>query len=353
MKDVLIIELGGSHMENIYSVIELMNIKKCPVHFIGNKKLVPLLPEPEKMAGITGLANEFSFFEQIKAFLFIRKYIKKHRVQAVIIGTTEITIIRNLSFFLPQLNYTGIVHNAKKLEDSYTFSKILSKKIRKFLVFGNYLLSELKPDPVFSICPLYAVHFPKPKRIKCTKPAGDFWVIIPGEVLADRREYTALLQAMIKMPILPQIKIIFLGCLKNSPEITGLVNENLRQQNSIITFEEYLDYDSFHSYMPHADFILPLLKFDNSDFYSNKRISGSFNLGLGYKTPFLLSSNYRQNNDLAPFSMYYDTMEELITTINKVAGDPAETEKIKVSYTQCNYCSIAAQADTLFNFIIS
>jgi len=352
MNDILIIELGGSHMENIYSIIELMNIKKCAVHFIGNKKLVPLLPEPEKLAGIAGVADEFSFNEQIRTFFFIRKYIKKHKIQFVFIGTSEITIIRNLLFFLPKLNYTGIVHNAKKLEASFTFTKILSLRIRKFMVFGNYLLSQLKPDLLFSVAALYAVYFPKPKNVKCVKPAGEFWVTIPGGVSEVRREYIPLLEALIKMPLLPQVKIIFLGKLYQVPEILKLINENEGKQ-TLVTFDDYLDYETFHSYMLYTDVTLPLLKFDDSDFYSNKRISGSFNLGMGYNTPFLLSSNYKQNNDLAPFSIYYETMEELINTINRLATNSSETEEIKAMYKKCTYCSIAAQADMLFNFIIS
>ncbi len=352
MTNVLIIELGGSHIEVIYSIIRLMDIKKCPVHFIGNHQLLPLLPEPEKMAGIAGVADVFSFSEQLKTIFFIRKYIRQHNISTVIIGTAEITIVRNLCFFLPAINCTAIVHNAKKLEHSFTFSKILSRKIKQFLVLGNYLLRELKPDPVFSIASFYPVYFPRPKRVVCSKPAGECWVTIPGGVSELRREYIPLLTALQTTRLDAGIKIIFLGKLYKVPEILELLQKTGTADNTVKTFDDYLDYDTFHSYMLHSDLMLPLLKFDDSDFYSNKRISGSFNLGLGYHIPFLLSSNYKQNDDLSPFSIYYDTMEELITTINKIARDSSAMEAIKNRYTSCNYCSIEAQADYLSNFII-
>lgn len=352
---VLVLEMGGSHIECVYSMVHFLYLKNCPVHVACNKRLLPYLTEPEKLAGLMELPDEFSKTAQITSFLQIRKYIQRHGIDTVIINTTEITIIRNLSFFLPKrINGIGIVHNARKLEKSFTFTKILSKKLKKFFVLGDYLLSQIKPDLVFKVTSFYPVYFPPVRQLTIVKPAGEYWIVIPGEADETRRDYVMLLDAIKNNVSLPaQIKFIFLGKYKLQAVIDNTAKQEDWWTTHITSFDDYLEYDQFHSYIQQADFILPLMKIEHNDFYGNNRISGSFNLGIGYHIPFLLPETYQQNKDLQPFSFYYSNMKELIGLVQRMAENNTEREQLVAAYKKSIFNNIDQLSDNVYDFIVS
>ena len=353
--NILLIEMGGSHIECVHSMVHFLYLNKCTIHLACNKKLISSVIEKNKLSSLLELANEFSAMEQIKTFLTIRKYIRKNRIDIIVINTTEITVIRNLAFFLPAINCVGIVHNAKKLEKSFTFTKILSRKIKKFFVLGDYLLSRINPDPQFKVASFFPVYFPKVKEVKPIKPSHDFWVIIPGEADQKRRDYAAFMHAVEHAPDLPKnIKFILLGKYNLRQYFDETVMTSYWWKERFITFDNYLEYDTFHSYVQQADFILPLLKVNkDDDFYGSSRISGSFNLGLGYKKPFLLPERYRENKDLANYAIYYTEMKELLLKIQHLSLNDFEQNKIADAYENGAFKNIDSQAGKAFSFIAS
>ncbi len=352
--NILIIEIGGSHIECVHSMVHFLHLKKCTVHLACNQKLVSSLIELNKLSGLLALENEFSKASQINTFLKIRKYIKKNKIDTIVINTTEITLVRNLSFFLPAINCIGIVHNAKKLEKSFTFTRILSKKIKKFFVLGDYLLSKIQPDPVFKVASFFPIYFPKARQLKKTKPLSDFWVVIPGEAEQKRRDYVALIDAIKATDTLaPNIKFIFLGKYNLYHDIDEATKRSGWWSDRIISFDDYLDYDTFHSYIQQADIILPLLKTERDDFYGSSRISGSFNLGLGYKIPFLLPERYKENKDLTAYSIYYSDTNEIVPLIQQLQANPAWQTGIITAYEKGPFKNIDTLADKVYNFIAS
>ena len=350
---ILILELGGSHIECAYSFAHYLQLEGHGVFLCCNEKLVSLYPEKSLLKDLLAVPDTLTGIKQFGTYLRIRKFIRKHKINHLVVNTTEIKPVRNLSFFIPgKTNCTGLVHNAKKLERSSTFVNILSRKMRKYFVPGDYLLSQVKPHALFNVAAFYPVYFPEAKPITVTKPSDEFWVITPGEMNSDRRDYLPLIDGILAGKATGKIKFIFLGNDKMKEEIKPGQRNSVMWQEHIISFNGQVEYNSFHQYITLADIILPLVKIEGDEMYGQSRISGSYNLGLGYHKPFLLPINCKANTDLAPYSLYYGNFNELFTLINSIAGDHTQLEVIKKNYTTGAFGDLTKMAKEVTSFIL-
>lgn len=353
--NVLILEVGGSHIECVHTMIHLLHLNQHKIHLACNEHLSASVIEKDKLAGLLLLPGEISKQQQFGIFFKLRRYINSNAIGTVIINTTEITIVRDMLLFLPRLNYVGIVHNAAKLEKSFTLTKLIGRRVKKIFVLGNYLLQQIKPDPIFKVAPFFPVYFPPPFQVDIKKEAGDFWIVVPGVALNKRRDYAGLVAALKRQENLPaNIKFVLLGIY----DLFDIVTEEERAtgwwKNHFITFSGFVNYNTFHSYMQLADIILPLLRRDENDFYGDSRISGSFNLGLGYQLPFFLPKAYEQNTDLLPYSIYYKDLDELVNMLVYPDNTYKQLQPdIKQHYKNSLFNNVDAMADEVCNFIFS
>lgn len=353
INNVLILEIGGSHIECVHTMIHLLHYKQSNVYLACNEKLSNSVVEKDKLTDLLILPNDITKKQQFGVFFRLRKYIKSNAIGTVVINTTEITIVRDMLLFLPRLNYVGIVHNAAKLEKSFTLTKLISRRVKKIFVLGNYLLQQIKPVPVFNVASFFPVYFPPPLQTGVKKEPGDFWVVVPGVALNNRRDYAGLLASLKRHENFPShIKFVLLGIY----DLFDIVTEDERAsewwQEHFITFKSFVDYNTFHSYMKQCDIVLPLLRRDENDFYGNSRISGSFNLGLGYQLPFLLPETYRQNTDLQPYSIYYMDMDEMVDMLEQFdIACKQQQDEIKQRYKKSRFNNIDAMANEVCNFI--
>jgi len=350
--NVLLLEIGGSHIECMYSYLHLLKKKNHQVHLACNQKLVALFPEQDQLDGLLMLNNKFSFSEQIKAFFQIRNYIQKNNITHLVINTCELKIIRNLFLFIPKkVNCTGLVHNAKKLEKSVTFTKLLSIKMKKYLVLGDFLLKNIQPFHQFQVQSFYPIYFPKATNSNVQKPDGAYWICIPGGASHERRDYLLLIEALSKIALPIQIKFIFLGKYYLNDIVSKSTTESDWWKNHIITFNEEVPYDIFHQYIQLSDFILPLIKMQNDTMYGLARISGSFNLGLGYKKPFLLPENYQANTDLLPYALYYKNTDQLLDLIATSYSDKTPIDLIQQKYNSGPFKDFNEMSEQFCSFI--
>lgn len=355
LNNVLILEIGGSHIECVHTMIHLLHLKQHKVYLACNEHLSSSVIEKDKLAGLLTLPSQISKKQQFGIFFKLRKYINSNAIGTVIINTTEITIVRDMLLFLPKLNYAGIVHNAAKLEKSFTLTKLIGQRVKKIFVLGNYLLQWIKPDPKFKVASLFPVYFPPPEHVEVNKKPGDIWIVVPGVALNKRRDYAGLLAALKKQKNLPgNIKFVFLGIY----DLFDIVPEEERAtewwDNHIITFKGFVDYNTFHSYMKLSDVVLPLLRRDENDFYGDSRISGSFNLGLGYQLPFLLPKAYEQNSDLQPYSIYYNDLDEVVNRLVHFDDTVKQQQfDIKQRYKSSLFNNVDDMAGEVCNFIFS
>jgi hypothetical protein len=352
--NVLIIEAGGSHFECVHSMVHYLHMKNDRVFLACNKKLLASVTEPEKISALLELPDDPTNKQHLRIAFILRRFIHKHSIEAVIFNTTEITIVRNLLTLLPRLNYTGIVHNAKRLEKSFTFTRIISRKMKKFFVLSDYLVSKLHAYEQFRIESFYPVYFPPVKSLSPVKPPGECWITIPGEVFTNRRDYLALIKEVEECDQLPDnIKFILLGYNHLDEETNRLLKSSEKLKTHFITFDHYLDYDLFHSYIQQSDFILPLLKTEEGSFYGTGRISGSFNLGIGYHLPFLLPVSYRENQDIAPYSLYYNSIQELLPLITQKEKNQLVRKQLSEVYNSGKFSNSELQAEKIHSFITS
>jgi len=353
--NVLILEIGGSHIECVHTMLHLLHLKQHKVFLACNEKLAASVIEKDKLAGLLLLPDDISKKQQFAVFFQLRKYIRQNNIGTMVINTIELTLIRDMLFFLPKLNYVGIIHNAAKLERSFTVTKLIGRKVKKVFVLGNYLLQHVKPAPKFKTAIFFPVYFPPPVQQPVKKNEGDFWVAVPGVALNRRRDYAGLLDALKKYGALPSnLRFVFVGIY----DLYDIVSEEMETsawwQQHFIIFKGFVDYNTFHSYMAKCDAVLPLLRRDENDFYGDSRISGSFNLGLGYQLPFILPESYKANTDLYPYAVYYDNMDALVKMLAGFNTDyKMEQERIKLEYKKGPFHNIDAMADDVCNFIFS
>jgi hypothetical protein len=351
---VLIIEVGGSHIECVYSMVHYLHINHSSVFLACNKKLKTSVKEVEKITAILELPDDPTNIQHLGIAIQLRKFIRKNKIESVVFNTTEITIVRNLILLLPKLNYTGVVHNAKRLEKSFTFTKVISLKMKKFFVLSDYLIQKLHIHKQFKVESFYPVYFPAVPTISPVKPSNEFWITIPGEVFTNRRDYLALINEVEKATNLDDnIKFILLGYNHFEEELNNRLNTSLRLKKHFITFNHYLSYNLFHSFVQQSDFILPLLKTDVDGFYGSSRISGSLNLGIGYQLPFLLPESYKENDDIAPYSIYYSSIEHLLSIVREIQLNQSFKNQIHKEYKEGKFNNITIEADKVYNFILS
>lgn len=352
--NVLIIEVGGSHIECVHSMVQYLHLKNNSVFLACNKKLISSVAEREKIVALLELPDRPTNRQHLRIAYRLRKFILKNKIQAVVFNTTEITIVRNLLLLLPWLNYTGIVHNAKRLEKSFTFTKIISRKMKKFFVLGDYLVSKLNAHQQFQIESFYPIYFPAITTFGPVKPPDECWITIPGEVFTDRRDYLSLINEVEhNNQLSANIKFILLGYNHLDEETNKLLTNSSQLKKHFITFDHYLSYDLFHSYIKQSDYILPLLKTDDDGFYGSGRISGSFNLGIGYQLPFFLPDTYRENQDIAPYSIYYKDIQHLLAIIQRTEADQTSKKQLAQTYKTGKFNNEQLLADKVYNFISS
>lgn len=352
---IAIIELGGSHLEVVYSFSHLLKMKGCEIHFICNERIEKQLSDKSVADAIVSVPDKFGTFGQFKTLRFIKKYLKQHNIQTVVINTTEIRIIRNLLFFIRKLNTTGVVHNAAKLERKATLTRINFSLIKKMLVLGQNIYKNLHPAANYKINYFSAIYFPEVKKLSPVKKAGEFWVMIPGGVEQGRRDYLGFLDGIENAAFPGNLKIIILGNLnpQRSPEIYEKIQRS-PVKDSIVTFDSFVDYHTFHSYLRQSDIILPLFKLDGTDSYLNKRMSGTVNLGIGYKVPFFTPDIYNAHTDIKDYSVFYDSYKDLSRQIIETVNDKNKLEQIRLRYDNSPlHKDVENEAQKLFDFITS
>lgn len=350
---VLLAELGGSHIEVMYTLVHILYMKGHKVFLICNESLLEFIKEKEKISGIYFLPTDIKGpAMQLQVLKKINGVIRDNQIDTLIFGTTEIKPVRDLLPFLPCINITGIIHNSSKLNNSATFKYLYPLRIKKYIVLGDFIREHITSLPKEKVFAYYPVYFPKATDTKVIKPAHEKWIIVPGIVKAERKDYIPLLKKLSGQGLPENIKLIFLGKFyQDEKDIEALVNDINTTNEQIIIFDNYLDYDTFHTYLAKADFILPLLKITEDLFYDNKRISGAFNLAYGYRLPLLLPETYRKNTDMASFSIYYKTIEELYKIFLSVSKDNLYANSIFEAYIKTEKFNLNTMANQLISFV--
>ncbi|MGJ7033440.1 hypothetical protein [Niabella hirudinis] len=346
---VLVIELGGSHLENIYTLVHFLKQKNAEVFFLCNEGLKPLLKDthyyshcffaPDDLKG-----NWFSMAGRI------RKIVKQHQIDQIIFGTVESRAVRKMLVWLPGIKITGIIHDAQKLGKSLTFKYVYPFRIKKYIVFGNFILNAVERFPHNRLFPFFPVYFPPPDPVPIhEKLPGERWIIVPGVVSAKRKDFIPLLQQIDEKGLPSNVKLVFLGNLQSAETaIETLVHRINKKEARIIYFKGYVDYNTFHRYIAKADYILPLVKGREDTVYGKTRVSGAYHLAYGYRKPLLLPAAYKINTDLATISLYYETMDDLIA----ILGGIVLPDPFREAFNALPFYDYSSEAEKLYRFLL-
>jgi hypothetical protein len=348
---VLILELGNSHIECTYTFVHLLKIKNQKIHLICNKSLFELFPLKNKLDGFALVPDDFNFISELKTIFFIRRYVIQHKINRIIFNTTEINIIRNFFIIMPSgAKSFGLFHNAKKLEIGSTVRNIFAFRMKKYFLLGNHLANNTKVISGISVLPYYPVYFPTPKKIELYKTKDELWVTIIGSVNFDRRDFRPLIDLIRKRSFKINIKFIFLGKNYYANEFKHIIDTEQWWKDHILSFDDIVDYDLFHNYVHLSDILLPLIKMKDDVTYGHQRITGSFNIGIGYRKPFLLP-HHVNNEDIRPFAIYYETYDDLINIINNMGDCKDKISVIRDNYMTSPLIDFNLQANHLSNFM--
>ena len=262
----------------------------------------------------------------------LKKKLIKEKYRKIIFNTGQGDIIKKLALFRLDKNaeLIGILHNTSKLENSHS-QRIISKRIRKYFLLNDYLLQNVSPSlqKKFIIETFYPIYFPDYRRVPLNKNKSDIWICIPGQVELKRRDYTALFDSIRKNGINPGTKFILLGHCEHLAGNGRYVKEEILKLNlgkNFILWDDFIDIKLFHSIIKRSDFILPLIHSRHIAYPLYKyKISGSFNLAIGYKIPLLLErgSAFFECEDFKDNSIFYEisTMMKTINTLQKIKRD--------------------------------
>jgi hypothetical protein len=335
-KNAAIVELGGSHTECIHTQIHYLDTAGYHVHLICDDVAWPQIEEKQRLVGVQVYQLQRNILHRISIAIKIHRYLRKYKIQYMVINTIETNIINDICFFpLPRkLKCVGTLHNAHKLIKGRGLRFIVGKKVKKFFVLSEYILKKFQPQTKYNLALFYPTYFPAFAPMRVRKPADEIWVTIPGRVEPLRRDYIGLLQGIKEKGLCPVIKIIFLGKCDTDkyPDIASLLEEVGAYKRQIITFKEFVDYSVFHSYVCQSDLIVPLMhpSVGNSlsTFYGDCRISGSFNLSFSYKIPMLVEQSMMKFDDFRHCSIFY-MADDLVDVINSFVHRRQELQAIR------------------------
>ena len=352
---VAIIEFGKSHDECLLSQINALIEKDDRVLLIcqkdiwnRNRFLEPLVDD------FIPFVTFSSWFKNIKQLLFLRKMLLQKGVQKIVFNTAQGSLVRDFTIIAPsKIELTGILHTIKKLQNSFT-QKIISKKIKKYLVLNKTLYQRANKSNKLKLDYFYPLEFPSTQKA-VKKIDGEVWVIIPGELEQRRKDLFGSLPLM-KQAIkqCPNIQFIFLG--KSNPkkpdvqEFLSLFKKNKISDN-LVCFDRFLPFDEFLSYIKKADFLWPMVhpNTDSAQEYFSNQISGTINLSFSYNIPLLIHEYYHSWEDFKEFALLYSFSD----FSKKFILPSSQLKDIQERLSQESIFAIKTQRKRYYDFLIS
>ncbi len=326
---IALLEFGTSHVECMYSQLAFLNQGGYDVHLIardGNQGRYQYVQSDVHCHWLPNQATNRGFLATSRS---IARYIRRHNITTVIINTYSGTLLK---WLLPQLSGVGIfgvVHDLKMFEKSL-FRKYLALNARHFWVLNDHLLQFAPRRFGLQFESFYPVFYPDFPPVHIEKPAGDFWVGIPGQVELKRKNFDLLFRENLAA-LSASIKFILLGPSLHSHGSGHMISEAAGDcgKERFIMFDDFVDDRVFHSYLARCDMLMPLVA--GKARYQRAAISGTYNLSFGYNIPMLIEESSRNIGDLAEYALHFQA-GKLIDVLNHLTQNPAilETAKAKI-----------------------
>ncbi|MEM8506431.1 MAG: hypothetical protein AAF717_01325 [Bacteroidota bacterium] len=343
---IALVELSESHEECIYSQVQFLSGSASVDLYLHPNHRTQVAPYRRYCKEIFFIPIRLGLLKKIVLAFSLARTLSRYN--KVIFNTASSSkLLRNTVLFLRffSTECIGVLHNTRKLEASFT-QRIISTKIKKYLVLNDHLLRIVPRNPKVRLSSFYPIYFP-PFSDPLDKPENEIWLVVPGSIDFERRDYTRLTTALKEIPRDKNLKVVILGRLNTASKDGEILFRSISEKSIhdyFITFSDFVPNEVFHSYIKHADFILPLLTLSKS--YLTYKISGSFNLAFAYKKPLLCHNFFEAIPDIFENAVFYDpsSLSEVLHSLNTSYTYP------KTLYTGPKW-DFAFQRERYLNFI--
>jgi len=324
-KKILLVEVNPYHEECLYSQCLMAKHLGRDVMVVANSKsrerVKPFLRE---------IVNEIIFmpfgsgFKGTKALLRLYLLILSLKDVHVHFNTAQGNVVWKL-FLLPfpkRTHVTGTIHNVEKLRKSIG-QKIINRQIRGYMLLSDLLLPEYKVSCKRYASVVYLVFYPRVDTIQIEKPQGEIWIVIPGAVSLNRRDFMSLFTSNAIYP--SNVKIILLGNINKGDGllVKKVIHEKGLEQ-SFKTFENYVPDSTFYAYVEACDYIMPLVHPSKPKYakYVSTKISGTYNLAIAYRKPMLCPLEMSGYEDFDDTSIFYDEKDiaKLFSSLKNISS---------------------------------
>lgn len=346
-ENVAVMEIGGSHDECLLSQFFALKQRGCRVYFIGteavwlrNTCFHALVDEfyPVKLA--QGALADFLTMRRLNG------YFEAHNICKVILNTAQGGHVRNLCLTAKKsTEFIGIIHTLRKFNGSFT-QKVISKKIKKYLVLNDYFLTQIQPSAAQSITSFYPLRFPDFNTSLSENKSGKQITIIGG--VENRRKDLAGSIGLMKQLLDLDLHFVFLG--KSDPNNEGVqqFKETLRENgllDRVTMYDHFVDEKEFDRMVKQSDFIWPMIhpNTESAIEYFRNQIPGALNVALGYKIPLLVHADYVEEwKDLryaASYRMetFRSDLENALANAEQLKSTLEQTEAYNPSFQEEKY----------------
>ncbi|SMO58205.1 hypothetical protein SAMN06265379_10389 [Saccharicrinis carchari] len=318
--NVALIEFNNFHDECIYSqVAYIKSNTNNKVFLVCNYRLKDRIDYWDLIDDVLFVRSKQWGVGYVKILNFLRKNAVERCVFNSVHHPSVLNLLRVAS---RKRKYFGLMHDRSNFASKLT--RRLNKYMSAYFVLNDYLLPGIEtyhqsPVPVSS---LYTIYYQQYKMLDMEKGENEIWVLIPGKMQNFRRDYATLLNSFVKGDLNPNIKLIFLGqsiFMRDHGQDIRKDFEQHDKNNNCIFWDAFIDKDTFHTYLSMADYLLPLIHTNHQTQieYQNK-ISGTFNLALGYDKPMIMDAFFARFNDFKSNAVFYTIKDDLVTELNSL-----------------------------------
>ncbi len=351
VENVAVIEIGGSHDECLLSQFFALKQRGCRVYFIGTEAiwfrntsfhaLVDVF-YPVKLS--QGALTDFLTMRRLNA------YFESHNIRKVILNTAQGGHVRNLCLTAKKsTEFIGIIHTLRKFNGSFT-QKVISKKIKKYLVLNDYFMTQIQPAEGQKISAFYPLRFPSFTMSPAERILSKQITIIGG--VENRRKDLAGSVGLMKQLEDLDLHFVFLG--KSDPNNEGVrrFKETLRENgllDHVIMYDHFVDEKEFDRVVKESDFIWPMVhpETESAVEYFRNQIPGALNVALGYKIPLLVHADYVEEwKDLKHAASY--RMETFRSDLEYAL---ANAEQLKSALEQAESYNPSFQEEKYLEFV--
>lgn len=325
-KKILYVEISTAHTEIIKSFVDALTPEyevRLLIHTQSLKRMHGLASKIQ----VVGL-NERHYLSEIAQAK------KEFQPDLILLNSAQGRRVRDLCLrlFFDRTPIVGIHHNPENLYKSFT-QKIIHFKIKKYIVLADFIkefLGTKIQNKKIKISSFYPLSFHQGLRVGIE--GKDKYVLIPGVLEQDRRDYLGLVDMVKKndSALDSKIKFVLLGNAKNhdGPQIVEKIKAT-GLESRFVFFDAYVEDEIMLGYVDKCLAIMPLMHPGTRWFekYFETKISGAYSLAFAFHKRLLMHDVFKEKKEFEIHGVFYngDSLADAIVKLEKL---PA-VEKLK------------------------